>query len=89
MDGGSKVKSMLKDNLMASVDGYTKMVTISKKDSGAIIVCQAMAETSVSIGTISETIKMTDIMAKEHMSMMMAEPMWVPGKTTRCMVRAN
>ena len=51
--------------------------------------CQAMAERSGLIGTMLETGKMEIDMAQEHLSQMMAEPMWVLSKTTRDMVEAN
>ena len=38
--------------------------------------------------TILDTMKMADGMAKEQMSVK-AQPMWVPGKTTCSMVKAN
>ena len=80
---------MQKNNHMASVERYTIVVCLSTKDSGAMVVCQAMADKSILMLTMLETLKITDIMAKEHMSMMMAEPMWVPGKTAWPMVRAK
>ena len=80
--GGSKVKSMLKESHMEYVKGYTKMVTRSKKDSSLIMICQAMADGSVIGLTILETGKMANDMALEQKSVIMAQPMWVPGKTT-------
>ena len=54
-----------------------------------MVVCQAMAETSGLVVIILETLKMANDMALEHMSILMAQPMWVPGKTARDMVKAN
>ena len=58
------------------------MVTVSLKDSGAMESCQAMADRSVAVGTILETGKMANHMAKEQKSGILAQPMWVPTKTT-------
>ena len=46
-----------------------------------MVCCQAMADRSGLIVTMLETIKMTNYMVKEHMSGLMAQPLWVPGKT--------
>ena len=64
------------------------MVYILKKDSGTMENFQAMADSSLSMVTTLETLKMAIDMAKEHMSMM-AEPMWVPGYKTGDMVQAS
>ena len=56
---------MTKDNYMESVERYG-IVNISMKDSSLMESCQGMAETSGMIGSILETGKMTDTMAKEH-----------------------
>ena len=50
---------------------------------------QAMADGSVTMATIQETIKMVNEMAKELMSIVMAQPMRVLGKTACSMVWAN
>ena len=47
-----------------------------------MIVCQAMADRSKMVITILETGKMGYTMVKERKSVLMAQPMWVPGKTT-------
>ena len=62
---------MQKDNHMASVERYTKVVSIlriSTKDSSLMVVCQDMADPSLDIVTILETLKMVIHMAKEQKS---------------------
>ena len=65
------------------------MVGISMKVSSSMECGQAMEERSNLIGTMLDTIKMADNMAKEQKSILMAQPMWVPGKTATNMVQVN
>ena len=48
-----------------------------------------MADASMLLVTILETGNKAENMALEHKSMMMAEHMWVPGKTKIDMVKGN
>ena len=71
---------------MVLVERCKKRVGFSQKDSSLMDCCQDMAEASGVKVSILETSKITNTMVKEQKSILMAEPMWVPGKTACNMV---